>query len=575
MENDRTAIAKNLIRAILKSKKMLQIYPANNAICRAAVDEVYSIASGYLNAYGNITLLVRPNGLFIDSEEVYHSDEKTDNIAMYFFREGIREISIREGLEKFELEEFLKLIGIDFSKDDTKDDFLMVMWEKDLEGIKVVVDELFLIENQEETDGQETGAGHLVDSQGGEYASEEGTGESPEEKAYEITAEDDRLMKAYREGLFKEDIVAYTGGDTVAEERAFVMAELHKGTAEQLRKMADILIYIFLHERNENDYAKIAGYIEEVIAYSVRGGSISTMLSIVKNLKGLERQPGINPRLIGFVRKILLFCVSAKTLEQMGNMLDNSKDITEEDLIEYSWYFGSDAIKPLITLLESLQSMHARRMVNDVLIHIGKENMDAIIERLSDPVWYVVRNVIYVLRGIGDAKAQDSILGVIRHDHPRVRLEALKSIQDFKSVKALQAIKELFDDMDSLVRLTAVAVMGNLAKENPGVITFARDAIFSKINEKEFAERDFREKKAFYEALVYAGDSDIETHMLGLLKKKSLFGGKKQLEARACAAHYLGLARCREALPALEELMKSSDLLLMEHAAAAVHRIRE
>jgi hypothetical protein len=62
--------------------------------------------------------------------------------------------------------------------------------------------------------------------------------------------------------------------------------------------------------------------------------------------------------------------------------------------------------------------------------------------------------------------------------------------------------------------------------------------------------------------------------MIDIIKKKGLFGTRKQAETRACAAHYLGVAESREALPFLEKLAGSSDPLVAEHAAASVQRIR-
>jgi|WetSurMetagenome_2_1015567.scaffolds.fasta_scaffold00196_2 hypothetical protein len=588
MDNTRESTAKTLIRSILKSKKLLQIYPSNNIIYQAAVDEVYATARNYLKTYGEIVVKIKPTELFIDSEEVYHSEQKGDNFAMFFFKEGIREIIFRETLNKKELEEFIKALGVDFSREDTSDDFLMVTWEKNFEGIKIIVDETFLSDYQEGT-GDSLNTGNTA-AEGLEDTSAEKTLEEDRLiSAFRFAAggsedtfagkapEEDRLKSAYRDGLDKEEVSPGSAGELSAEERAFVIAEMQKGQDEQIWKLSEILIYILINENGEDNFAKIAAYMEDIISYSLKEGSIAAMLAILKKLKGLERRSGVNPLVTEQIRKIILFCVSPGPLAQIGAMLDGKKNIKEEDLIEYAWYFGGDAVKPLITLLESLQTMHARRMVNNALIHIGKENIDAIIEKLSSPVWYVVRNVIAVLRGIGDVRAQDGILGVVGHEHPRVRLEALKAIQDFKgsrAVPAMEAITGFFDDRDSLVRLTAVAVVGNFIKENPGLAPFVRGAIMKKIGEKGFVERDLSEKRAFYESLVCAGDEAVEDFMMSVLKKKGIFGGRKQIEARACAAHYLGLAGSRTALPILEKLMKSSDPLLIEYATIAAQRLK-
>jgi HEAT repeat protein len=200
--------------------------------------------------------------------------------------------------------------------------------------------------------------------------------------------------------------------------------------------------------------------------------------------------------------------------------------------------------------------------------------MDALIERLKDPTWYVVRNIIFVLRNIGDNAVLDDILRMSKHDHPRVRLEVVKALVNFKSVKALQALKDYFDDSDSTVRMSAIAGIGTVAKESSGARLFYRDAILAKIKEKAFEERDFKEKKSFYEALALVSDGEVDEFMIGILKKKHIFSSRKIIESKSCAVYYLGLAGSREALPILEKLGNVSDRLLREHVAAALDRIK-
>jgi hypothetical protein len=574
MENDKLSTAKNLIKSILKSKKLLHIYPSNNLIYQKAMDEVYDFASNYLKAHGDIVFNITPSQITVDSEPVYQNEDRADNLALFFFKEGITEMIFREGLKKEELEEFLNILGADFSRSDTGEDFLMATWERNFEHIRIIADDLFLPETGELTpDDTQVYLNIALGEPGGDY--HEGiAADRGDEGKPQAADEDEKLNRAYAGGLGKEEITPLSSGDLSAEERAFIMAEMQKDPAEQINKLANILILILLNERSQAEAEKITKAIEDVIFYSVKDGSIVTLLLVLKRLKGLDRQPETSEVVATQIQHLLTFCISPQILSQIGSMLDKTKGLKEENLIEYAWYFGGDAVMPLITLLESLQTMHGRRVINNVLIHMGKENIDAIISRLSDPVWYVVRNIVYVLRSIGDIKAQDSLLKVAKHEHPRVRIEVLRAIQDFKNIRVLQALKDFFDDSDSLVRLTAVSVIGNLANENSETAFFARDAIMEKISEKGFDERVFKEKKAFYEALGSVRDISVEEFMRKALKKRGIFSNRKQIEARACAAYYLGLAGSRNALPALEKLMESSDSLLAEHAAAAVQRIR-
>ena len=56
---------------------------------------------------------------------------------MFFFRDGIRELQFRDGLTQQELEEFLKIITLDFEREAVDDDIVTLLWEKGLSGHKI------------------------------------------------------------------------------------------------------------------------------------------------------------------------------------------------------------------------------------------------------------------------------------------------------------------------------------------------------------------------------------------------------------------------------------------------------
>jgi hypothetical protein len=572
MAIDRSALAGNLIRAILKSKKLLRIYSPNNSVYLNALDEVYNIAADYLKNYGDIVFTIKPAEILVDSEQVYHSTDKTDNFAMLFFGEGVKELKIREGLKRPELEEFIKLVGTDFAKEDLYEDMVSAIWERDFEHIKLIVDDLLLFEGTEISTGEAgSGSGPGL-GQGGRGSDDKVLAASL--IGIEKESEEERLQKVYVEGLEKEDAMPIYAGDLSVEEKAYIAAEMQKDLSGITNKLLNILVVMLYNEKVKESADKIEKAIEDIISYSMKGGSIATLLMTLRNIKQMTSKEGGGSLPAPQVKQFLSFCIAPKMLKQFEQLLDSIRSIKEEEMIEYAWHFGKDAIGPLISLLGNLQTIAARRVINNVLINVGKEDINALKERLDDPVWYVVRNVIYVLRNIGDISVHDSILRVARHENARVRLEVLKALGHFRDSRSLPVLKAYFDDSDSLVRLTAVSVFGSMATVGPQAANFVRDAIVEKISEKVFEEREFREKKAFYEALAAVRDKGVEDRMLDILKKKGLFSTRKQAETRACAAHYLGVAESREALPFLEKLAGSSDALLAEHAAASVQRIR-
>ncbi len=592
-------LARNFIKTALKAKKLLQIYPANNIIYRNVIDEIFSIAEEYLDTYGDLIFRITPAEMFVDSESVYQSSGqgpdrtagRKDDLALMFFNEGIREVTFKTGLHKNELEEFLKLTGKDFDRDEEGADLVSALWEKGLEGIKITLDESVFFEGDDQPAGATADSGEGTAGAGGVGTADmEGTDTGPgvlflsgvnsqEEDSTDDASqgEDGKLLAAYNDALGMDEVSPSAPADLTADERGFILAETKAGISESNKRLAEILVEMLPRSRDESEAAAIAKSLKDLIIYSFRGNDLESVITALRGTKSVSRESvadegGIVDAWI-YSCNVSDFCGSTAVMEQLGRMIDSTKEISEETLLEYARLLGNGAIGPFISLLDTLQNISARRMVNNVLIQVGKEDLNALAAGLNDPTWYVVRNIIYVLRNIGDNSVEDAVIAIAHHEHPRVRLEVVKALNKFGSLKALQALREFLDDSDSTVRLSAIAIVGKAAKDIPAFGPFAKGLIFSRIKDGSFDVRDFREKKSFCEALAALHDGEADQYMVGLLKKRSLFGGRKNSEARACAAYYLGLAGCREALAPLEKLRNASDPLLREHIATALQRI--
>lgn len=613
MENDRVNLARNFIKAIFKAKKMLKIYPSNNVIYLAAINETYVAAKEYLDQHGDLTLQIKPTAILLGSEQVYENRERVDNFALFFFKEGVREVIFKDSLSRSELEDFLRLTGTDFDKDDSGDDLLSAVWSRGYETVKLTIDEVAYIEADDsfgggqysgggETHGEIHGETHGETSERLDSATGSGgadlhpkgntsalgslfsfgldmpeditTGETIAGGIYTHgPTEDNALSMAYQDAINKEDTIAIVAGELTADETAIMLTEMQQDSAEKCDHFATILVAMLSQARTVADAERLTKALKDLILFSLRRddlGPALIALRMTEEIQGNQREiPELNEPIANFFS----FCRSADIMDKLGNLLDYSKEFDEGTLQEYAERLGGEAIYAFIALLARLENIHARRMVNNILIRLGKQNVQAFCAHLKDPTWYVVRNMVFILRNIGDSSILDDIMAVAKHDHPRVRLEVVKALHDLKSEMALQALKDFLDDKDSTVRLTAVTVIGAMAKDNTVSSQLARDVIIAKIMEKGFEERDFKERKSFCETLALLHDRIADEYMMSILRKKSIFGGRKKSQKKACAAYYLGLVKCNEALTLLEKLSGSSDLLLREHALAAIQRI--
>ena len=179
----------------------------------------------------------------------------------------------------------------------------------------------------------------------------------------------------------------------------------------------------------------------------------------------------------------------------------------------------------------------------------------------------MVRNIIYVLRHIGDKKAVEYLLATARHTDERVRKEAIKTLGELKNPLALQTLRDCLDDADPSIRKIAVKALGSIGSET------AKRIILERAAGKEFRGKDFDEKRDFYEVLALWNDGDVTDFLMGTLKKRALFGKAKADENRACAAYCLGLMGSKDSLPVLSKLRDSKNKLVRDAVNTAIKKI--
>ena len=96
-----------------------------------------------------LTFKIKQNELFCDSEQIYYNSQKEDNIALFFFKDGLREITFKKGFSVKELEDFLKILTVDYDREVLDDDVVTLLWERDFQNLKYVVDDAFLTEEED------------------------------------------------------------------------------------------------------------------------------------------------------------------------------------------------------------------------------------------------------------------------------------------------------------------------------------------------------------------------------------------------------------------------------------------
>jgi hypothetical protein len=535
----------NLIHAVQKARKNLRIYPANNPVYTNIVEQTYQRLASVLEFQDELSLRFTKNDILYGSEPVFHSEGKDDNLALFFSRDGVKDLTFKSGISMEEFQEFLEIASYDLDKEDMADDVVTLMWGKDFKNITYTVDESTLIEEDEE-----------------KY--EEGAVKQVKDRA----AEKDDVQRAYSDALRSEETIKEIRLVPITNKDLKILASLReKFSQDKKSKLADILYEMLLQTQDHAEFREIVSLIGSCLAYCMREKLIGTAVEIMWRAKSFD-----DKSITGFKAREELSSVfskaeSAEMIKILGDMLDEEPGIEGRVFRDYVSFLSKNAIPQFMIILGELKTIKARKSVVNALVFLGKKDISTLVRGLSDSRWYLVRNIIYILRKIGDPKAVDYLLRASGHSDPRVRKEMLRALGEIGGEKAAAAVGECLDDPEPFVRTSAARALGTIGIEK------AMKMIMSRISHKNFLNADFNEKKEYFEALSRWHDPRVQEFLLKIVKKRVFFKRMKYGELKAGAAYALGLMGNKDTLPALDKLRKSGNRLVSGHAYAAIKRI--
>jgi hypothetical protein len=178
---------------------------------------------------------------------------------------------------------------------------------------------------------------------------------------------------------------------------------------------------------------------------------------------------------------------------------------------------GPAFVEPLLDRLAEEPNISLRRFLIEALIDLGEAVRGPAIARLTDERWYLVRNLVLILRSLGDPEVLRPLHCLLTHPHVRVRQELLKTFLYFGSTEADRLLLEDLCQQDRERQLMAL----------------------------QLAEKS-RSRKVFEK-------------ILELLRRKGLSGS--DLELKIVAIRTLGHVGNPEALPEIEKLLWTRNLL--------------
>ncbi len=527
---------KELLQAILKTKRAFEMYPANNPILQKFREELVRRFNSVLETEEKLPLAIRQYEIYYKGTLVYHSAEKEDNLSLFFYKDGLRELTFSEGLTEDEILDFIDIIRDrpEASVESYDDDIVTLLWEKDFVHLSYYVVEEFgegaALEKDEEA----------------RLLSMPGASEGDLEEAYSDAMEEDT------EGIFSplETIsMGFKGVFSLGEEEVKSLKEDMDGLTDEyfLRAAIDVLYESLYIDKGTKGFDFLMDNLDSAMNYLLENGDFGTAALILKRLKELGgKKDEFSVQEQTRIARSVAAAGSIDMIKKIANFIAGADHNVKTD--EFRLFLSQlekNAIIPLFSLASEIQDINSRKVVLDALVTLGRDSLDVLASAVKDKRWQVARNAVAILGRIGDKSAVDILRQAISHPEPNVRREVIRSLGIIGGPKAGDALLLALNDPDQQIRTAALRFL-------PRAQSFTvLDSLMEFMNRPEFPSKPFAERRAVFEVFCEIGQERVLDYMAKLLKKKGFFYSAKRDELRACAAYGLGNINSAESLATL------------------------
>ena len=129
-------VVRDIIRTITKTVKTFNVYPKDNPIYQKFATELFEKFNAFFESSDELKIDIEQYSLLCKESEVYRSEEKTDNLAMLLFSDGLRQITFQKGITYNEISDFIDILRFaPKSEMSDTDDIVTLLWEKNIKNM--------------------------------------------------------------------------------------------------------------------------------------------------------------------------------------------------------------------------------------------------------------------------------------------------------------------------------------------------------------------------------------------------------------------------------------------------------
>ncbi|MGQ9694768.1 MAG: HEAT repeat domain-containing protein [Thermodesulfobacteriota bacterium] len=545
-EKEVLAQAKDLLNTFIKALKAYRLYPPENTTVQGLKEQVYQKFQSFLNVHHSLILKIGESDISFKDVTLYENRDLKNSLAFLFYKDGIRELRFLEGLEDWEIQDFLDILKQSETLNQLEDDLTTLMWEKNFVHISYVAADIFLEEMPT-----------VIPESPAQFREKLNVEPISPSTAADFGEDDPEID-------FYESFQKMRNTSSMLDNRSvyFLTPEELEGLRKEVEmeiapasvfNVVDILLEILALEKDPPPFQNTVQVLQKILDALISLGEFKKAADLLTRLNIVLNTYELMDWQAKIIQQILVNAGEELRIEKIGKIIDKGEGVNLEEVSSYLLLLRPNAIAPMIKVLGELNNSKARRMLCEVLVELGKNKVELIAPHIEDHRWFLVRNIAYILGRIGKEISLPYMQKALSHNEPRVRREAVQALSNIGGSQVIPLLEKALSDDDPRIRSTAALNMARVGRK------MSLPILLKIIQSKEFTKRDAAEVKAFFDAVGSIGDNEAIGPLKKLLEQRSWLGIGRKEDIRLGAAFALAMIGTQEAKEVLEAGKNSRD----------------
>lgn len=534
------------MNVLSKGLRAIQLYLPNNPVYQRAVENIRGAFRQIWQSTDDLILDVSETDLRWEDQAVYSQSNKSESVAWTLFKDGVRSVTFKPGVEEQEIVRLLAVLQRAKNlQADAPEDLLTMLWQEDFQFVSYTFREL---------------------------ASEDAVPIEKGETIPAATPSDVRQSVQEEAPPQREGIVSLEDFDTTLyfldeKEVEYLHKEVEREYAQDLRRNVLAMLFDLLELQTYGTVrAELLSIVENFLPYLLGAGDFRSVAGVLREMRVVQQRAR---ELIPEHRQALeALPARLSQPEALGQLLQSLDEATvhptEEELAELFQELHAEALATLMAWLPRLSNERVKGLVQRAAERLAQTHAAEVLKALASGDRTVQIEMVRLAGRLKLPGAPDGMGHLLENGDREVKLAVVEALTAIGSPSAMRLLEEAVDDGERDVRIAAVRFLGQRGHRN----VFTR--LEAAVSGAKLKNADLTEKMSFFEAYGSLGGTKVVPVLEKLLVAKGLLGRKEDPETRACAAMALGKVRAPDARAVLERAREDKEPLVRNAVSRAL-----